>query len=98
MVLYYVFMPDVLETRNLSALRLAFYGATFCGLLDVIAQYCSIFDMGKAFLSCYKWLPLSQYKMTWIVLAPALFAVGLFVFGKTQKNTSNINATIKVSH
>lgn len=86
MVLYYAFMPDVLEGRKLAALRLAFYGATICGLIDVIAQYCRILNVGNGFLSIYNWLPLSQYKMTWVVLSPALFIAGLFVIGKIQKS------------
>ena len=85
MVLYYVFMPNALEKKNLSALAPAFYGATICGLLDVMATYCRLFSFGEGYLSFYSMLPLSQYKMTWILATVVLFAVGL-VFGKKSQS------------
>ncbi len=79
-VLYYVFMPRFGEKHRLHALSLAFYGATVCGILDVLAAYCRIFHLeAGAFMAFYNALPWSAHKLTWVPVAVLCFAAGMLI-------------------
>lgn len=77
-VLYYVFTPNCKSPRNLRALSFAFYGATLCGVMDVISTYNATFSLKlDAFLRFYTAIPLSQNKLTWIPVSVILFLLAL---------------------
>jgi LIVCS family branched-chain amino acid:cation transporter len=87
MVIYYVFMPKFNEKNSLFALSIAFYSATICGFLDVIATYNTLLGINSSLYNTfYSALPLSSCKLTWVpVSIICFFAVLLICKIKTKK-------------
>lgn len=90
-VLYYAFMPRFDERSRLYALSFAFYGATVCGVLDVVASYCRIFSLqAQGFMSFYNLLPWSEHKLFWPLAAVICYVLGLLVYRSGHKQKAVI--------
>lgn len=86
LVLYYVFMPGFEKAERLYACRISFYAAVIFGAIDVIATYCRLLGGDQNFfMNIYKALPLSSYKLTWVIAAVVFYLVGLLLAGKKAK-------------
>ncbi len=75
--LYYALVPHCLSIRKLNALRLAVIASFVMGLLDVACTYNTLFDLQlTGYVSFYRSLPLSDYKLTWVPVALFFSVIG----------------------
>jgi len=86
LVLFYVFMPGIEKAERLYACRISFYSAIIFGAFDVVATYCRLLGSeSNFFMNIYKAMPLSSYKLTWVIAAVVFYVVGLLLAGKQKK-------------
>lgn len=77
LVLYYVFMPSFLSPRKLRGLQFSFIASAIYGLMDALYVYDQLFSLNLSwYRNIYEMLPLSQYKLAWVLAVPVFFALG----------------------
>ena len=84
-VLYYVICPKLQNPRLLLGARFAMIAAAVVGFVDVLYTYNSLLKINNAqFISLYKMLPLSDFRLTWIPVSAVCFLLGLLLYRKKQ--------------
>lgn len=79
-VLYYVICPRLENPRLLMGARFAMIAAAVVGFVDVLYTYNSLLDINNAqFISLYKMLPLSNFRLTWIPVSILCFLIGTLI-------------------
>lgn len=90
LVLYYVFMPSFMAPRKLYALRYSFIAAAVYGLMDALYVYTELFNLNlSGYKYIYNLIPLSQYKLGWILAVPIFFGLGFLLYKPAIKEDRN---------
>ena len=85
-VLYYVVCPRLESLRLLKGAHFAMIAAAVTGCVDVLYTYNSLLNINNAqFIRFYQWLPLSDFRLTWIPVSVLCFLVGTLVYRPKTK-------------